>query len=101
MYGSSLMCVTFSPLASISAPTDAAPRPLPIKETTPPVTKTNLVRLLMTVAPRMRGAPRQNRADRQSAYRPRAASTTPTETEELLYENRRHSRLPQRIVNVL
>jgi hypothetical protein len=45
MYGSSLMCVTLRPRASISAPSDAAPRPLPIDETTPPVTKTNLVRL--------------------------------------------------------
>src|SRR4029079_14514739 len=47
MYGSSLMCVTRRPRASISAPIEAAPRPLPIEETTPPVTKTNLVRLLM------------------------------------------------------
>src|SRR4029078_6568438 len=51
MYGASLMCVTRRPRASINAPIDAAPRPLPIEETTPPVTKTNLVRLLMAVAP--------------------------------------------------
>src|SRR3954470_3676665 len=51
MYGSSLMCVTLRPRASISAPIEAAPRPLPIDETTPPVTKTNLVRLLMAFAP--------------------------------------------------
>src|ERR1700712_5693680 len=43
MYGSSLMCVTRRPRASISAPIDAAARPLPMELTTPPVTKTNLV----------------------------------------------------------
>src|SRR4051794_17533308 len=56
MYGSSLMWVTFNPRASISAPMEAAPKPLPIDDTTPPVTKTNLVRLLMTTAPQLRGA---------------------------------------------
>jgi hypothetical protein len=40
------MCVTRSPRASISAPIDAEVSPLPIEETTPPVTKTNFVRRL-------------------------------------------------------
>src|SRR6478735_7208716 len=46
MYGSSFMCVTRSPRASINAPIDADVSPLPIEETTPPVTNTNLVRRL-------------------------------------------------------
>src|SRR5688572_19388189 len=44
MYGSSFMCVTARPRASISAPMDAEVSPLPMDETTPPVTRTNLVR---------------------------------------------------------
>src|SRR3954470_1696581 len=44
MYGSSFMCVTAKPRASINAPIDAEVRPFPIEETTPPVTRTNLVR---------------------------------------------------------
>src|SRR6185503_12227595 len=44
MYGSSFMCVTPRPRASISAPMDADVSPLPIDETTPPVTNTNFVR---------------------------------------------------------
>lgn len=37
------MCVTVRPRASMSAPIEAALSPLPIDETTPPVTRTNLV----------------------------------------------------------
>src|SRR3954470_14405820 len=44
MYGSSFMCVTAKPRASINAPIDAEVRPFPIEETTPSVTRTNLVR---------------------------------------------------------
>src|SRR4030095_6075491 len=43
MYGSILSIVTLRPLLSNSAPIDAAARPLPKDETTPPVTKMNLV----------------------------------------------------------
>src|SRR5687768_14827103 len=45
MYGSSFTIVTRSPRASSNAPTDALARPLPIDDTTPPVTNTNLVGL--------------------------------------------------------
>src|SRR5580704_16822751 len=53
MYGSSLTCVTRSPRASSNAPTEALASPLPIDETTPPVTNTYLVgfRLLMPDLP--------------------------------------------------
>src|SRR6185503_6934259 len=51
MYGSSFMCVTRSPRASINAPIDADVSPLPIEETTPPVTSTNLVRRLTGGSP--------------------------------------------------
>src|SRR4051812_41677537 len=51
MYGSSFMCVTRSPRASINAPIDADVSPLPIEETTPPVTNTNLVRRLKGGSP--------------------------------------------------
>src|SRR4051812_27337568 len=51
MYGSSFMCVTCSPRASINAPIDADVSPLPIEETTPPVTNTNLVRRLTGGSP--------------------------------------------------
>src|SRR6478735_10965506 len=51
MYGSSFMCVTRSPRASINAPIDADVSPLPIEETTPPVTNTNLVRRLTGGSP--------------------------------------------------
>src|SRR5262245_25678171 len=40
------MWVTRKPRASINAPIDAEVRPLPMDETTPPVTRTNLVRRL-------------------------------------------------------
>ena len=50
MYGSSLRCVTRRPRASSSAPSDALARPFPIDDTTPPVTKTNLVGLRL-IAP--------------------------------------------------
>src|SRR5689334_8618316 len=43
MYGSILRCVTRSPRLSISAPIEAEASPLPSEETTPPVTKMNLV----------------------------------------------------------
>src|SRR5512138_715748 len=43
MYGSSFCRVTRSPRASSNAPSDADASPLPIDETTPPVTKINLV----------------------------------------------------------
>jgi len=45
MYGSSLRWVIFSPRFSSRAPRLAEERPLPSEETTPPVTKMNLVRL--------------------------------------------------------
>src|SRR5580700_381362 len=45
MYGSSLTCVTRSPRASSKAPIDALASPLPMEETTPPVTNTYLVGL--------------------------------------------------------
>src|SRR5690606_35486913 len=48
-YGSSFMWVTVNPRASINAPMDAAARPLPIEETTPPVTITYLVRRLIAL----------------------------------------------------
>src|SRR6185503_6417794 len=51
MYGSSFMCVTRRPRASINAPIDADVSPLPIEETTPPVTNTNLVRRLTGGSP--------------------------------------------------
>src|SRR5580693_699683 len=53
MYGSSFTCVTRRPRASRSAPTDALASPLPIDETTPPVTNTNLVglRLILGAPP--------------------------------------------------
>jgi hypothetical protein len=41
------MCVTRKPRASINAPIDAEASPLPIDETTPPVTNTNFVRRFM------------------------------------------------------
>ena len=44
MYGSILKMVTFSPRLSSKAPIEAEARPLPSDETTPPVTKMNLVR---------------------------------------------------------
>ena len=43
MYGSILSRVTFSPLVSMSAPMEAEANPLPNEDTTPPVTKINLV----------------------------------------------------------
>src|SRR5689334_718802 len=43
MYGSILSIVTLRPRLSSSAPIDAAASPLPRDETTPPVTKINLV----------------------------------------------------------
>src|SRR5262249_22306772 len=43
MYGSALTIVTVRPRASSSAPIDADATPLPSEETTPPVTKMNLV----------------------------------------------------------
>src|SRR5215467_6535523 len=43
MYGSILSIVTLRPRLSSSAPMDAAASPLPSEETTPPVTKINLV----------------------------------------------------------
>src|SRR5258705_3944832 len=43
MYGSILSIVTLRPRLSNRAPIDAAARPLPKDETTPPVTKMNLV----------------------------------------------------------
>src|SRR3954447_24175016 len=42
-YGSSLMRVTLRPRDSRIAASDAAAMPLPSEDTTPPVTKTNLV----------------------------------------------------------
>src|SRR3974390_902968 len=51
MYGSSFTCVTRRPRASSSAPTDAQASPLPIEETTPPVTNTYLVGLRLIVGP--------------------------------------------------
>src|SRR5260221_146468 len=45
MYGSILSSVTRSPRPSSSAPSDAAASPLPSDETTPPLTKMNLVLL--------------------------------------------------------
>src|SRR6185295_7890894 len=44
MYGSILRMDTFNPRLSSSAPIEADARPLPKDETTPPVTKMNLVR---------------------------------------------------------
>src|SRR4051812_39128474 len=49
IYGSSLMCVTLRPRASISAPIDAAASPLPMELTTPPVTKMYLVRFIVVL----------------------------------------------------
>src|SRR5215203_1276365 len=43
MYGSILSIVTFRPRLSRSAPRDADASPLPSDDTTPPVTKMNLV----------------------------------------------------------
>src|SRR3970282_1861623 len=43
MYGSSLSIVIRNPRASRSAPMEAAAIPLPREETTPPVTKMNLI----------------------------------------------------------
>ncbi len=43
MYGSNLTAVTLRPRAWRSAPIEAAESPLPKEETTPPVTKMNLV----------------------------------------------------------
>ncbi len=54
MYGSSFTWVTRRPRASSSAPIDALARPLPIEETTPPVTKTNLVGLRLMGVPSSR-----------------------------------------------
>src|SRR5215468_4587579 len=51
MYGSSFMFATLSPRFSRSAPIDALARPLPRDETTPPVTKMNLVCLDMLAFP--------------------------------------------------
>src|SRR5881275_938254 len=48
MYGSILSSVTCRPRASSSAPSEADARPLPSDETTPPVTKMNLVLLPCT-----------------------------------------------------
>src|SRR5258705_3437452 len=45
MYGSALTIVTVRPRASSSAPIDAEATPLPSDDTTPPVTKMNLVLL--------------------------------------------------------
>src|SRR5579863_7013729 len=45
MYGSILSSVTCSPRASSSAPSEAAASPLPNEDTTPPLTKMNLVLL--------------------------------------------------------
>src|SRR5687768_30418 len=56
------MCVTRSPRASISAPIDAEVRPLPIEETTPPVTSTNLVCRLTAAPPASRGSYHASRA---------------------------------------
>ena len=56
MYGSSFTWVTRRPRASSSAPTEALARPLPIEETTPPVTKTNFVGFLILGAPFKRAA---------------------------------------------
>ena len=44
MYGSILRIVTLRPRLSSSAPIEAEARPLPSDDTTPPVTKMNLVR---------------------------------------------------------
>ena len=46
MYGSSLRIVTDRPLLSNKAPKEAEAIPLPNEETTPPVTKINLVFLI-------------------------------------------------------
>ena len=43
MYGSILSSVTLSPRLSINAPMEAEANPLPNDDTTPPVTKMNLV----------------------------------------------------------
>src|SRR5580658_8795213 len=51
MYGSSFTCVTRRPRASSRAPMDALARPLPIEETTPPVTKTYFVGLRLIFDP--------------------------------------------------
>ena len=42
MYGSSFITVTFNPLLSKREPSEAERIPLPIEETTPPVTNKNL-----------------------------------------------------------
>ena len=41
MYGSNFMTVTFNPLLSSKEPKEADKIPLPIEETTPPVTNRN------------------------------------------------------------
>ena len=43
MYGSNFSIVTRSPRSTSSRPSEAAAMPLPSDETTPPVTKMNLV----------------------------------------------------------
>src|SRR5262249_27125255 len=50
-YGSSLRNVTRSPRASSSAPSDAEESPLPSDDSTPPVTKMNLVGRLVIAPP--------------------------------------------------
>src|SRR5262252_3997210 len=51
MYGSILTSVTLSPRASSKAPMDADATPLPSDDTTPPVTKMNLVFAVLFMAP--------------------------------------------------
>src|SRR5271155_1476680 len=48
IYGSIWRKVSFTPRASSKAPSSAAARPLPSEETTPPVTKMNLVLLCLS-----------------------------------------------------
>ena len=83
MYGSILTSVTLRPRASSSAPIDADARPLPSDETTPPVTKMNLVLTLhrrSAMSLPMRGAPPSRRrscarpAPDPPACRPRSAA---------------------------
>ena len=73
MYGSSLRLVTRTPRDARIAASDAAAMPFPSEETTPPVTKTNLV--MASQVPEIRILPEPSappRESRRASTRPRA-----------------------------
>ena len=69
MYGSILRMVTFRPRLSSSAPIEAEASPLPSDDTTPPVTKMNLVRFASFAIPTSLSAARQRREPRSRSSR--------------------------------